>query len=53
MIIFIVLSTAVGIATLQDYSWYDNESVNVDDFSSEEKTLKIEIRDGVGSFDNG
>ena len=53
VIIFVVLLTVIGFATIQDYSSNENESLNADDFSSEVETVKVEISDGVGSVDNG
>jgi len=53
LIIFVVISTVIGFTTIQDYSSNENESINVDDFSSQVETVKIEISDGVGSVDNG
>ena len=53
LIIFVVISTVIGFTTIQDYSSNENESINIDDFSSQVETVKIEISDGVGSVDNG
>ena len=53
LIIFVVISTVIGFTTIQDYSSNENESINVDDFSSQVETVKIEISDGVGSVDSG
>jgi len=53
LIFFIVLAFAVGLATLQDYAFYENESVAINEFSSQLKTITVEINDGVGSGDKG
>ena len=52
LIIFVVLSTVIGFATIQDYSSDESKSIDVDDFSSQDKTVKIDISDGVGSVDS-
>ena len=53
LIIFVVLSTVIGLAIIQDYSLDNDESVSADDFSSEEKILTIDLTDGIGSSDKG
>ena len=53
LIIFLVISTVIGFATIQDYTSDENESLNVDDFSSQVETVKVKISDGVGSLDYG
>ena len=53
LIFFIVLAFAVGLTTLQDYAFYENESVAINEFSSQLKTITVEINDGIGSGDKG
>ena len=53
LIIFVVLSTVIGFATIQDYSSDESKSIDVDDFSSQDKTVKIDISDEAGSVDIG
>jgi hypothetical protein len=53
LIFFIVLAFAVGLTTLQDYTFDEIESVTTNEFLSQPKTIAIEIVDGVGSGDNG
>jgi len=53
LIFFLVLAFAVGLTTLQDYTFDENESVATNEFSSQLKTITVEIADGVGSGDNG
>jgi len=53
LIFFVVLAFAVGFTTLQDYAFDENESVTTNEFSSQLKTITVEIVDGVGSGDNG
>jgi len=53
LILFIVLAFAVGFTTLQDYAFDENESVTTNEFSSQLKTITVEIVDGVGSGDRG
>jgi len=50
--IFIVLSSAIGLAVMQDFASDENQSVNVDDFFSQTKTKKIQLSDGVGTDSN-
>lgn len=51
-IFFLVLAFAVGLTTLQDYAFDENESVVTNEFSSQLNTITVEIVDGVGSGDN-
>lgn len=52
LIIFVALATVMGLATIQDYSPNENESIDFDP-SSQVETVTVEISDGVGSGDNG
>lgn len=52
LIFFLVLAFAVGLTTLQDYAFDENESVVTNEFSSQLNTITVEIVDGVGSGDN-
>ncbi len=52
LVFFLVLAFAVGLTTLQDYAFDENESVSTNEFSSQLNTITIEIVDGVGSGDN-
>jgi len=54
LVFFLVLAFAVGLTTLQDYYAFDeNESIVTNQFSSQLKTITVEIGDGVGSEDSG
>ena len=53
LMIFIVLSSAIGLAVMQDFASDENQSVNVDDFFSQTKTKKIQLSDGVGTDSKG
>ncbi len=53
LVFFLVLAFAVGLTTLQDYAFDENESVATNEFSSQLKIITVEIADGVGSGDNG
>jgi len=53
LIFFVVLAFAVGFTTFQDYTFDENESVITNEFSSQLKTITVEIVDGVGSGDKG
>lgn len=52
LIFFLVLTFAVGLTTLQDYAFDENESVVTNEFSSKLNTITVEIVDGVSSGDN-
>lgn len=49
VMVFIVLASAIGLATLQELGYDENNSANIDDFFSQAKTVKIKISDDVGS----
>ena len=53
LIVFLVMSSAVGLTMAQDYSFDEEQSVEVNEFSSQSKTITVEITDGVGSNDKG
>jgi len=53
LIFFLVLAFAVGLTTLQDYAFDENESIATNEFSSQPSTINVEIADGVGSGDEG
>ena len=54
LIFFVVLAFAVGFTTLQDYNAFEeNESVATNEFSSQLKTITVDINDGIGSGDKG
>ena len=53
LMIFIVLYSAIGLAVMQDFASNENQSVSVDDYSSQVKKTKIKVSDGVGSADKG
>ncbi len=47
------MSSAVGLTMAQDYIFDEEQSVEVNEFSSQSKTITVEITDGVGSNDKG
>jgi len=53
LIVFVAIAFAMGLATLQDNIFVENQFVDVNEFSSEVKTITVSIIDGVGSGDNG
>ena len=53
LIVFLVMSSAVGLTMTQDYIFDEEQSVEVNEFSSQSKTITVEITDGVGSNDKG
>ncbi len=53
LIIFVVFALAMGLATLQDNIFDENQIVDVNEFTSKVKTITVDISDGVGSGDRG
>jgi hypothetical protein len=53
LMIFIVLSSAIGLALIQDFASDKKQSVSVDDFFSQTRTKTIKLSDGVGTNSNG
>jgi len=53
LIIFVVFALAMGLATLQDNIFDENQIVDVNEFTSKVKTITVDISDGVGSGDSG
>ena len=53
LMIFLVLSSAIGLAVIQYFASNENQSVNVDDFFSQTKIKKIQLSDGVGTDSTG
>jgi len=51
--ILIVLSSAIGLAVMQDFNSDKSQSVSNDDFFSQGKTKTIKLHDGVDSDING
>jgi len=51
--IFIVLSSVIGLAVIQDFASDESQSVSVDDFFSQVKTKTIKLSDGVGTDSTG
>ncbi|MEX1150824.1 MAG: hypothetical protein WEB28_01930 [Nitrosopumilaceae archaeon] len=52
LIVFVVFVTVIGFATLQDYSSDENKLIDAN-FPSQDKTIEVDISDGVGSVDIG
>lgn len=48
LIVFIVVASAIGLATFPEFNSVENHLVSTDDFSSNVKTVKISLSDGVG-----
>ncbi len=49
LIIFLVVTSVIGFATLQDYILDENQPVEVNETSpSGEKTIIVGVKDGVG-----
>jgi hypothetical protein len=49
LMVIIVLASAASIATFQGFIFDENDTTNTDDFSSNAKTVRISLSDGVGS----
>jgi hypothetical protein len=49
LMVFIVFASAVGVATFHELGFNDNNPISIDDFSFQDKTVKIELSDGAGS----
>ena len=53
LMVLVVLSSAIGAATFYELGSNENNTIPIDDFSSQKKTVKIELSDGTGSSDTG
>ena len=53
LIFSLVLISVIGLATLQDNIFEEYQFVDVNEFSSESKTITIEMADGVGFEEYG
>lgn len=51
--VFIVLASAIGVATFHELGSNESTTISTDNFSFQEKTVKIELSDGAGSSDLG
>ena len=51
--IFLVISSAIGLAVIQDFASDESQSVSVDDFFSQTKMKKIKLSDGIGADSKG
>lgn len=52
MIGLFIIASFIGFATLQDVV-EENQFVDVNEFTSDVKTITVGLADGVGSGDNG
>lgn len=54
LVVFLAVASVLGITALQDDSIFvENQIIDVNEFSSEAKTITVGIVDGIGSGDNG
>ncbi len=53
LIVFLVLSSAVGLTMTQDYIFDEDQLVDITEFALQTKTISVEISDGIGSGDQG
>jgi len=51
LMVFIVLASAIGVATFHELSFNENNPIPVNDFPYQKNTVKIELSDGTGSSD--
>ena len=51
--VFIVLSSAIGVVTFNELGSNENNQVKDNEFSFQKKTVQIELIDGTGSSDSG
>ena len=51
--ILIVLSSAIGLAVIQDFASDKSQSVSISDFFSQSKTKTVKLSDGVGTDSKG
>ena len=57
LIVFVAIAFAMGLATLQDNTFVENQFVekqfvDVNEFSSDTKTITVDMSDGVGVGQN-
>jgi hypothetical protein len=53
LIVFLAITSVIGLAAIQDNIFAENQLVDVNEFSSELNTITVRVTDGVGSGDNG
>ena len=53
LIIFLVITSIIGFATLQENIFHENQLIEISESSSDVKTITVAITDGVGSGDKG
>lgn len=53
LMVFIVLASAIGVAAFHELGSNENFHLSTDNFSFQEKTVKINLSDGAGSSDTG
>ena len=51
--VFIVLASAIGVAAFHELGSNENFHLSTDNFSFQEKIVKINLSDGAGSSDTG
>ena len=51
MIAFLVITAVIGFTTLQDSIFIENQHVDINQISSEVKSISVKISDGVGFGD--
>ncbi|MGI0056035.1 MAG: hypothetical protein ACREAK_01540 [Nitrosarchaeum sp.] len=51
--VLIVLSSVIGAAAFHELGSNENNTIPINDFSSQKKTIEIELSDGTGSSDTG
>ena len=48
LIVFVAIAFTMWLATLQDNIFVENQFVDVNEFSSDTKTITVDMSDGVG-----
>lgn len=51
LIAFLVITAVIGFTTLQDSIFIENQHVDINQISSEVKSISVKISDGVGFGD--
>ena len=53
LIIFLAITSVLGLATLQENIFVENQFVDINEFASEGTTITVDISDGVGLEQSG
>ncbi len=53
MFVFLAITSVLGLATLQENIFVENQFVDINEFASEGTTITVDISDGVGLEQSG